>query len=57
MARTLVANSISLMEQDFFMVEFLLQAPHDGVADFITVAQGYHCLSFFRDHRQARAQN
>src|ERR1700722_11958976 len=51
-----VANSISLMEQDFFMVEFLLQTAHDGVADFITVAQGYHGLSLFGDHRQAGAQ-
>jgi hypothetical protein len=51
-----VANSISLMEQDFFMVEFLLQTAHDGVADFITVAQGYHGLSLFCDHRQAGAQ-
>jgi hypothetical protein len=39
------------MEQDFFMVEFPLQTTHDGVADFVTVAQSDHGLSLFSDHR------
>jgi len=34
--------SVSLMEQNFLMVEFLLQPPHDDVADLVSIAQSNH---------------
>ena len=47
---------IALMEQDFRMIEFALQPPHDGVTDLIAIAHGDHDLAFGGDHRQAQAQ-
>jgi hypothetical protein len=48
--------SVALMEQNFLMVEFLLQPPHDDVADLVSIAQSNHSLAFGGDHRQARPQ-